>query len=197
VHELAILALVIATGMVAVTVTFAVTAPALRYIESALLFLSILVILFAAFFVGAEVVMRYWFDSPIPGHLELSELLVPLMVFFAISYTQSTHGHVGMDLLLDALSPGARRYAEMGTLLISIFICAVLAYFSGKNAIQLWRYDDVTMSPPYYKTWPSGAAIPVGYTLICLRMFVQFLHLLNPTRFSAHEPDDGGFHAVE
>ncbi|NJM28169.1 MAG: TRAP transporter small permease subunit, partial [Pseudanabaena sp. RU_4_16] len=55
-------------------------------------------------FVSAEVLMRYGFNSPIPGHLELSELLMPIIVFLALSYTQATHGHVGMDFLLDALA---------------------------------------------------------------------------------------------
>ena len=84
----------------------------------------------------------------------------------------------------------------MGTLLVSLFICAVLAYFSGKNALQLWRYDDVTMTPPYFKTWPSAAAITIGYALISLRMWVQVLHLYKPDRFPANEPAEG-FHAVE
>ena len=62
-------------------------------------------------FVGAEVMMRYVFNSPIPGHLEVSELLMPIIVFLGLSYTQATHGHVGMDLVLDSLPPRAQRYA--------------------------------------------------------------------------------------
>ena len=85
----------------------------------------------------------------------------------------------------------------MATLLISIFVCSVLSWFSAKNAYQLWLYDDVTMSPPYYKTWPTGASVALGYTLISLRMYVQVLHLWDPERFPANEPDAGGFHAVE
>jgi TRAP-type C4-dicarboxylate transport system permease small subunit len=122
---------------------------------------------------------------------------VPVIVFLAISYTQATRGHVGMDLVLDALSPTARRYAEMVTLLVSVFICAVLALFSFRNAYQLWLYDDVTMSPPYFRTWPAAAAIPLGYTLIAVRMYIQVLHLFDPDRFPANEPEAGGFHAVE
>ena len=169
----------------------------LRVIEYVLLTGSGLAILFVMFFVGAEVLMRYAFDKPIPGHLEGSELLGPIIVFLALSYTQATHGNVGMDLVLDALPPSGRRRAEMATLLISIFICSVLAFFSFKNAYQLWLYDDVTMSPPYFHTWPSAAAIPLGYALTALRMFIQVLHLHDPARFPASEPEGGGFHAAE
>lgn len=196
-YELALLLLVVIILMGLTTAAVSVIGPALQFLEKVLLFGATMVILFAMGLVSAEVLMRYAFNSPIPGHLEGSELLVPIIVFLAISYTQSTHGHVGMDLLLDSLVPAARRYAVMGTLLLGIFICAVLAYFSGKNALQLWRFDDVTMSPPYFKTWPSAAAIPVGYALVSIRMYLQFLNLYDPERFPAHEPTAGGFHAVE
>ena len=196
-HELAVLAIVIVVIMAVTTVVADLVGRALLAIEYVLVTVSIVVALFVMAFVGAEVMMRYVFNSPIPGHLEGSELLMPMIVFLAMSYTQATHGHVGMDLVLDALPPRARRYATMGTLLVSIFICSVIAYFSSKNALQLYRYDDVTMSPPYFKTWPSGASIALGYILISIRMYVQLLHHYDPERFPANEPGDGGFHAVE
>jgi TRAP-type C4-dicarboxylate transport system permease small subunit len=197
VYELAILAAVVVALMALTTAAAGIIGPALRFLENVLLAGSVLVILFVMCFVGAEVVMRYGFNSPIPGHLEGSELLMPVIVFLALSYTQATHGHVGMDLVLDTMSPNVRRYAVIGTLLVSIFICSVLAFFSAKHALQLWRYDDVTMTPPYFKTWPSAAAIPLGYALVSLRMFIQVLNLYDPQRFATSEPEDRGFHAVE
>jgi TRAP-type C4-dicarboxylate transport system permease small subunit len=196
-HELAVLTAVVVAIMAVTTVVAGIVGRTLLVIENILVGAAVLVALFVMAFVGAEVGMRYLFNAPIPGHLEGSELLMPMIVFLALSYTQATHGHVGMDLVLDMLPPRGRRFATMGTLLVSIFICSILAYFSSKNALQLWSYDDVTMSPPYFKTWPSGAAIGLGYILISLRMYVQLLHLYKPDRFPANEPRDSGFHAVE
>ncbi len=196
-YELAILAFVVVALMAVTTFVAGLVGRALRLVEYVLLAGAVLVALFVMFFVSAEVLMRYAFNSPIPGHLEGAELLGPIIVFLALSYTQATRGHVGMDLLLDALTPAARRYAEMGTLLVSIFICAVLALFSFRNAYQLWLFDDVTMSPPYFKTWPAAACIPLGYALVSVRMYIQVLHLYDPDRFPANEPAAGGFHAVE
>ena len=196
-HELAILALAVVALMAVATAAIRWVGPALRVLEQVLLAGSVLLILFVTLFVCAEVLMRYGFNSPIPGHLEGSELLMPLIVFLALSYTQATHGHVGMDLVLENLRPAARRRATMATLLISIFVCAILAYFGYKNALQLFTYDDVTMSPPYFHTWPSAAAIALGYGLISLRMFVQMLNLYDPGRFPAHEPAGGGMHGAE
>jgi len=197
VYELVILAVVVVVCMIATAIAGHAIGRALLAIELVLVAGSVLVILFVMGFVGAEVMMRYAFNAPIPGHLELSELMMPVIVFLALSYTQATHGHVGMELVLQALTPTVKRYANMVVLVVSILICAVLAYFSFKNAIQLWRYDDVTMSPPYFKTWPSAAAIPVGYALISLRMFIQVLHLYDPDRYPSNEPSHGDYEGTE
>jgi TRAP-type transport system small permease protein len=197
VYELGILLLVVVVAMLVTTAAIAVVGPAVRILEYVLLCASVVTILGVTFFVGAEVVMRYLFNAPIPGHLEGSELLLPMIVFLALSYTQATHGHIGMDLVLDALAPAARRHATMGTLLISVLLCSILAYFSFKHAYQLWVYDDVTMTPPYFPTWPSGAAITLGYGLISIRMYLQLLHLAAPGRFPAYAPVGGDLHVVE
>lgn len=183
--------------MAATAAAIRVVGPLLRIIEYVLLCGSILTLLFIAFFVGADVLMRYVFNSPIQGQLELSELMLPIIVFLGLSYTQATHGNIGMDLILDMLPPKARHYATMAALLVSIFICSVLAYFSAKNALQLWQYSDVTMTPPYVHTWPSAASIPLGFSLVSLRIFVQFLHMLNPERFPPHEPVNAELHRYD
>jgi TRAP-type C4-dicarboxylate transport system permease small subunit len=186
-HELVVLLIAVAAAMAVTTITVRLIGPALRIVELVLVACSVIVILFVMAFVGAEVLMRYAFNSPIPGHLEGSELLMPILVFLALGYTQATNGHVGMDLVLDALPSNGRRFAVMASLLIAMFVCSVLTYFAAKNAYQLWDYDDVTMTPPYFRTWPAAAAIPLGYFLTALRMYLQLLHVASPQRFPAYE----------
>ena len=195
--ELGILMAVVVAVAAVTAAAVRVVGPALRWVERVLLVGSVLVILFVMAFVCAEVIMRYAFNAPIPGHLEGSELLLPIIVFLALSHTQATRGHVGMDLVLDALPPATRRRATMATLFFSVFICAIVAWFSLKNAVQLWRYDDVTMTPPYFPTWPSAAAIPLGYALISIRMLLQALHLYDPGRFPESAPPVPGAHVAE
>jgi len=84
VYELAILAVAVAVMMVVTAAAALHVNRVLRVLEYVLLSGSILIILAVMAFVGAEVVMRYAFNSPIPGHLEGSELLMPLIVFLAL-----------------------------------------------------------------------------------------------------------------
>lgn len=196
-HELVVLAIVVVVLMAATTFIAGLVGRLLRRLEVALATAAAAIACFVMVLIGAEVVMRYGFNSPIPGQLEGSELLMPIIVFLGLGYAQATHAHVGMDLVLDLMPPNPKRWATIGTLLLSIFVCAVLGWFSTRNAFQLWQYDDVTMSPPYFKTWPSGAAVAIGYLMTAVRMYIQVLHMANPDRFPANEPTEGSFHAVE
>lgn len=191
-HEFIYLIGAVIVAMAAITLLVVPFRWVLHSLEQIMLAGSVLVVLFVMAFVCAEVLMRYAFNSPIPGHLEGSELLMPIIVFLAISYTQRVRGHVGMDLVIDALPAKLKRIATVATLLISVFVCAILAWFSFKAAWQLWLYDDVTMTPPYFKTWPSGASISIGYGLLAARMYLQALSEIDPVRF----PDDAANEAL-
>ena len=132
----------------------------MRFIEDILTYCSVFLILCVMFWVVAEVIARYVFNSPLPGHLEGAELLLPMIIFFGVSYVQARDGHVGMTFVVDALPKKVRRVTDILSLIVSALTCAALAYFSSKNAWLAWIYDDVTMSPPYWPVWPSAAVIP-------------------------------------
>ena len=186
-HELLLIfCIVLVFG--AVITALAVKAAALLFlIERYLTYASAAIIIGVMCFVGAEVFMRYVLNSPIPGHLEGSELLVCIIVFFAVAYTQSLKGHVGMTLIIESLPEKTKKILEIITLLLSVATCAILSYFSFKYAYNCWIIGDITMSPPFFPVWPSALAIPIGYMFLAMRMYLQALHLLVPDYYPANE----------
>ena len=162
----------------------------LRKTELLLTYLSAVIILFLMVYVLLEVLMRYAFNSPLPGHLEGAELLLPMIVFFAISYTQARNGHVGMSLVVEVLPVRFQRFINIFTLGLSILTCAVLAYFGVKQAYFAYEINDVTMTPPYWPIWPSASIVPIGYGLLALRMSLQILQHIAPKRFPEPPPED-------
>lgn len=158
------------------------------HIEKALNLVSATMILFAMLLVSAEVISRKFFNTPIPGQLELGELLMPPIIFLAIAYTQSTAGHVRMNLVIDHLPPALRHATEVAVKLLAIAVCAVLCFYSAKYAYRAWLFRDVTMSPPYLPIWPSAVMVPIGMFLLSLRIYLEVLHLLFPRLLPATEP---------
>ncbi len=158
------------------------------WIENALSLVSAALVLFAMLLVSAEVILRQLFNTPIPGQLELAELLMPPIIFLAIAYTQATGGHVRMTVLIDHLPPAWRHAAEILVKVLAIAVCAVLTFYSAKYALRTWQYHDVTMSPPYLPLWPSAAMVPLGLFLVTLRIYLEVLHLLFPKLIPGSEP---------
>ncbi len=189
-----VIVLVVTGAMALVTIKAELT---MRFAENFLTYGSVILILCVMFWVVAEVIGRYVFNSPLPGHLEGAELLLPMIVFFGVSYVQARDGHVGMTFVVDALPKKVRRVTDIVSLIVSALTCAALAYFSSKNAWLAFDYEDVTMSPPYWPVWPSAAVIPLGYGMIAIRMALQVLQKLMPDRFPAAIVEKSDLHVTE
>ncbi len=157
-------------------------------IENALSLVSATLILFVMLLVSAEVISRKFFNTPIPGQLELGELLMPPIIFLAIAYTQSTGGHVRMTVVIDHMPPAWRHAAEIIVKILAIAVYAVLCFYSAKFAWRTWQFHDVTMSPPYFLIWPSAIMVPIGMFLVTLRVYLEVLHLLFPKLLPDGEP---------
>ena len=83
-QELLILIAIVAALFVATMVFFKPMLTVFRVLEYGLVAVSIIVILGLMLYVSLEVVMRYGFNSPMGGHLELSELLILAVVPLAL-----------------------------------------------------------------------------------------------------------------
>ena len=149
----------------------------LERLETALNLLSSIILFALMFYVTAEVLMRYVFNRPLPGHLELTQLLIAPAVFLALSWLQARRGHVGMDLLHEKLSPRGRAAADCLTLALALAAFAVITWFSARSTWTAWEVGDVTPTANI-TTWWSRAAVPVGSALLCVRLGMQLVESL-------------------
>jgi TRAP-type C4-dicarboxylate transport system permease small subunit len=154
---------------------------ALERLETALTLVSSLILFGLMFYVAAEVLMRYCFNRPLPGHLELTQLLIAPAVFLALSWVQARRGHVGMDLLHEKLPPRGRAAADCVTLALALVTFAVIAWFSARSTWSAWEVGDVTPTSNI-TTWWSRAAVAVGSALLCLRLLMQLRERLGALR---------------
>lgn len=150
-------------------------------LETVLNLVSSTVLFLLMFYVTAEVFMRYLFNHPLPGHLELTQLLIAPSVFLALSYVQNHRGHVGMDMLRDRLSERARHVVDAITLAVALVAFGILTYFSWVEARTAWEMGDVTPTA-YIPTWWSKMAVPVGCALLSVRILFQ---LVSAVKFAA------------
>ena len=62
--------------------------PVVGFIEDWMNLIAVGIIMFLMFFTVSEIIGRYVFNSPIPGHVEIVELIMAGVVFFGIAHTE-------------------------------------------------------------------------------------------------------------
>ena len=139
---------------------------------------------FASLLLFANVVLRYWFLSPISWAEELTLYILVWIVFVGSSVAIRTRGHIAIDLLPLALTPAGRRRLAILIALTTLVFLLVFFYYSGQHTLRVRSIGQVTpvMQAPM---WLAYLAMPTGSALMILRTS-QVLYRLT------REPGEGG-----
>jgi len=148
-------------------------------IEDWLNLISVLIVMFLMLFSTAEILGRYLLNSPIPGHVEIVELIMAGIVFFGIAYTERVGGHVRMEFFITRVLKGrAYHSAEAITAGLALFVYLFILVYSFKNAVFALQIGDTT-AELYWPTWPSKFAVPFGSLFLCIRFVIEIIqHVL-------------------
>ena len=147
----------------------------IRIIEDWLNLCSVFIIMFLMFFATAEILGRYLFNNPIPGHVEIVELIMAGVVFFGIAYTERVGGHVRMELFVTKVLKGrAYHIAEVLTATLSLFVYIFILIYTIKVSVFSYQIGDNT-AYLYWPTWPSKFAIPLGSLFLCIRFVIEII----------------------
>lgn len=84
-----------------------------RYLNRIANIISAIVIFIMMFYITADVLGRDIFSRPIPGTYEVSEMLMVLVVFLGLAYTQAMGGHIRTEVLLRFFPPRGRLIVEI------------------------------------------------------------------------------------
>ena len=147
----------------------------IRHIEDWLNLASVFIIMFLMFFATTEIVGRYIFNTPVPGHVEIVELIMAGVVFFGIAYTERVGGHVRMELFVTRVLKGRSYHiAEALTAALSLFVYVFILIYTFKASVFAFQMGDNT-AYLYWPTWPSKFAIPLGSFFLCIRFLIEII----------------------
>ena len=143
-------------------------------IDTSVNFLGAVLIAFVMFLTSAGILMRYVFNKPIYGKVEITELVMAGIVFFGLAYTQKLGGHVRMSFVIERYIKGRSYHiVEALTLLIALFTFIVLTVTTLDSALYDLEFHGITPNL-YLPIWPSKMAVPVGCFFLCIRLAIQF-----------------------
>jgi tripartite ATP-independent transporter DctM subunit len=81
-----------------------------------------------------DVIMRYFFNSPIRYVSELIEVGMITSIFLAIAYTQNQKGHISVDVIVSRLTPKPRVILEFITTVLGLGIFAIIIW---QNVVEI------------------------------------------------------------
>jgi len=132
--------------------------------------------------VAIDVFLRKVFNSPIRGGYELISLVMVVIVFFAITYTQSSNSAVHVMLILSRMKGRFRLLIWAIGLLATTATAVLFAYGSYVHA-GLLRMIGITTSViliPYWPFYYLGAFTFLLYSVVLfLHTFKSFVGVFN------------------
>lgn len=123
----------------------------------------------------------------IVGYIDVVEQAIALFAFLGIAYCQRMGGHVRMDLALRGLSRRALWISEATAILLSLFVVAVLIYYGIEHFLRALQTGDSTIDIRL-PVWPSKLLVPIAFSLLWLRLLLQFVAFLRLVASPEKEP---------
>lgn len=132
-----------------------------------------------------DVVGRYFFNAPLSGGFEISEILMGLTVFAALPLASRAENHLAIGLLTDGLRGNARRWHRIVILAIS---AAGLGYIGWRMSVQamIVKGSMASTGSLQIPLWPVATVMAALGWLACLVTFVLLARALVGLDREAH-----------
>lgn len=82
---------------------------------------------------GLDVTLRYLFNSPIPGSIELTQYMMPIIITFGLAQCAKEKGHVNVELFISKLS--GRKKAFMNSI-INLFFFTLFGLITWQSILR-------------------------------------------------------------
>ena len=127
--------------------------------------LSICVVL-----VNANVIMRYFFNSPIRWAEEVVTSLFVWTVFIGSAYAYRKHSHLGVDILVNLMPPKMKAVVKSVMSVVELLVLTMLTWISSEYVYHLiynraGKLKIVMTDMLRIPKWWTAIAVPVGFGL--------------------------------
>lgn len=140
--------------------------------------------------VFVDVVMRYFFNSPLSWSYDfVSIYLMGAAFFLSLSETLRRNHHVAVDILYLRLSLRARRLWKLLGWSLSFALFGAIFLLAALTAWSRWAGDNVVAGAIPWPTWVPAAIAALGFLLLLARLALGVVALA--LALAAARPLDG------
>ncbi len=137
-------------------------------------------------YVSLAAISRFFFNHPLPGHIDISQLVIGVTVFLGLAWVQRLGGHARVDVIYTRFHGWPKRIADSLILIMALFLFGTIAVYGLQYALFMREVGDTTATIGLV-TWPFKLTIFLGSLLLCLRLGQQIFSNLAPATASHGE----------
>lgn len=123
----------------------------------------------ATIIVNANVLMRYFFKSPLYWAEEVATGLFVWTVFVGSAYAYRRHAHLGVDILVNALPGKLRSIVKFIIQILELLVLVMLTYVSVLYLTNTWDKLSNTLRIP---SWYVACAVPLGFGISLIHSII-------------------------
>jgi TRAP-type C4-dicarboxylate transport system permease small subunit len=122
-----------------------------------------------------DVVLRYGFNKPFSGSLEVTEFAMSLIVFLGMAYCGMTGGHVAVDILERPLKDPRLRFVPVLLGLAGTAVFAAIAWLTAADALTSMERVSNLIRWPH---WPFQLTVALGSAMYAVVLLLQTVDIV-------------------
>lgn len=121
----------------------------------------------------ANALSRKLFNAPFEGTLEITETMLPVVVFLSLAFTQLRRGHIRVVLLVRHLPRTVQRALFVLALLVGSLLFAWAAVGAWDFAAQSWRIGETEWGAIRFPLYPTKFVVFAGVLLLSIQLLLD------------------------
>ena len=146
-----------------------------EYIDTGLVYFTALLTLIMMVLSSTDIILRWLFNSPIAGTYEAMQFMMGGVAFLAFAFVQLKRSHISVSIISEKYTGRTAIVVDILSLLLMLSISAVWAWAGAANALEAWKYGDVTIGLVQFPIGPAKMVVPIGCGVLCLRFIFQLV----------------------
>ena len=154
-------------------------------------FAGALIVLYVALTIGANVMGRYVFESPLKWALPTTEYSLLYLTFLAAPVVLRREGHVRMSAITERLGNTGRLWFYVIGSFISSAVCGVMAWKSFEKTVEEFQSGAILLSGIEVQRALVTWVIPYGFILLGLQFLRMGINAVRLRRYRERAEEAG------
>ena len=123
----------------------------------------------------ADVTLRKFFSSGVPGAVEINEVALVAVVFLALMAAEITDVNVRTPLVTERLPDRWANIAHIVGYLPAIAFLCWATYLTAEEGIASWLRGDFRFGLIFVPVWPGKLIVPIGFAGLTVAIVLKFV----------------------